>query len=427
MAHLELNKKKRKSRLVSVDVTHVSLVDRPANLTPFKFVKREDGAPNERETPMHIQLKNMFGSRKAVVTSVIATSGAMALSLAKMLLPEGAELETVEVDGVVQIRNAATPATEAEQVVHMGDELGVAYTVAHAQKELALYDMDSEDFNETIRKEGFVPGLMTGLDALHSTIRNIAMAEDTSSPEVFSTKVNKAMEGFSKYMDNLINGLPVNAFKFEKALVAVSPNQLQSPGAAPEGFNQEVYDAIFGEHAGGTTAEAAPEATPEGEAPKADAAPAVDGTVTPEAAKAAPADAATDPTTDVAEGAAEGGEETDASVAAADADPAPANLEELPKGPNDGTPAPDMAEAIAAALAEITKTIGEKVDGLATSVTALDTKVQSQVADLQKAVGGTVASTPEEDDTNVVDLSKANGTVSGEPPLMDTAYRGNRG
>jgi hypothetical protein len=407
------NSRRKRKLLHDVDVTHVSLVDRPANRTPFKFVKREDGADTKGEFPMHIQLKNLFGSRSPQVTSVIAKSEATAKAAAALLM-EGGEGVLTETDGVFVVRKSGTEPTETEQLVHAGTATGVAYTVDNLRKSLALYDMDTQSFDEAVKAEGFVPSLMIGMDALHTTIRNIAMDEDTKSPDDMRGKVAKALSDFSTYIEAMIGELPETAFKFEKALVAVAPTEIGGAGAAPgEGFNSEVYDAVFG------GAQEAGEAGSEAGSTEGTAAGA---TETP--AEAAENVVTTDTTDDVK--ADEAGAE--AAEAASEAEPAPANLEELPAGTAE-TPRADFEAALAAAMADLTKSIGGEIAKVAKSVEGLSQRVDAQEqasTKLAKAVGGTVASEAEADpDPNVVQLRNSAGSGD-DIPLMDTAYGGAR-
>lgn len=403
MAHSGKDKKRKVQRLVDVEVSHVSLVDSPANRTPFKAIKREGESSTEGANSMNITLKNMFGSRPPEVTSVMADTKDKALAVAKHLMEGEGTLE--EKEGVFIVTKSGVKADAASQTVHLGKGTGVAYTVSNLKKELALYDMASESFDEALKQEGFVPGLFIGMDALHETIRNAAMQEDTNSPDAFRGKVAKAIEDFSNYVDALIGGLPEKAFKFEKALVALAPNDLNALARPAEGFDAEVYDAIFGE---GETAPAA-EAATEGDEPSAEGLEAKEGE---EAAGEAP---------EGAQAASEGDPAGEPAAAAPEADPAPANLEELPKSAEE-TPPVDMAAMLADAMGELTKAVGTQI---ADAVKPLSDKMANQdatIANLSKAVGGAVASTPEEDD-NVVQLSKTDsGHQGGDLPLMDTAY-----
>lgn len=422
MAHLNLNKKDKKQRLVNVDVTHVSLVDSPANQTPFKFVKREDGTSTKKDKPMHVSLKNLFGSRGPAVTSVIASTEETATKLAKMLMADVTKFTVSKEDDVVSVRNSETSPTNTEQIVHLGDKLGVAYTVEGVAKSLALYDNDSEVFADTLQKEGFVPGLYIGTDALQTTIRNIAMAEDTTSPEIFSKKVNKALEEFSKYIDNLVTALPVTAFKFEKSLVVISPNQL-APSRAPDGFASDVYDALFGDNDPKADADADVKADADADV-KADAdgdtKPAEADAADPADADASPADASGDVTAAGADGDDGVKADVDASLAVADADPAPSNLVELPDDAD--TSVVDMEALMAAAVENITNAVGKQIETVAKTVDDLGTRLDNEVKSLTKAVGGSVASTPDEDN-KIVDLHKASNSDGSDIPLLDSAYR----
>lgn len=411
MPYPEKDKRKRKvQRLVDVEVTHVSLVDRPANRTPFKAIKRDE-AETKGANAMNITLKNMFGARPAGVTSVMADTKAKAIAVANSLMDsENATVE--EKDGVFIVRKSGTQPTPEERVIHMGKRAGVAYTVANLKKELVLYDMEGENFDDAVKQEGFVPGLMVGMEALHTTIRNIAMAEDTSSADVFRDKVAKAMDEFGTYVDSLIDALPERAFKFEKALLSVlSPNELNATRPA-DGFNAEVYDAIFGddaqsptEGAQGDTSAAAPD-----DAGKPDE-------VTQEAAPA-PAGAEQD-----AAAGAKDGDTAEAEASPVAAEPAPSNLEELPKGTPEQR-SPTQEEIMAGLMEGLTKNVG---DSIAKAMKPLTERLDVQDAAIQKmskAVGGAVTSTPEED--NVITLEKSGGNAPGYgpdgPPLLDTAY-----
>lgn len=389
-------KKKKVRRLVDVDVSHVSLVDRPANRTPFKAIKRET---TEKDTSMNITLKNMFGSRAPEVTSVYAATQDKAAALAKMLLT-GDEAEITEVDGVYVARIKNTEPHPTEQIVHLGKKVGMAYGVSHLQKELAIYEMENENFDDALKQEGFVPSIYIGMEALETTIRNIAMSESTKSADDMRMGVGKAIEDFSKYVDSLIGALPEKAFKFEKALAAVTPGGSVPINFTPEGFDETIYDVVFGDAQPGT-----PSATMQ------------------DADEGQKADTANDSAT---QGDAGDGGVADAKVAAEAAEegtPKPDNLEELPAS---ATPkaSVDMEKAMQEMLGNLTKTVGEQITA---AVKPLADRLDAQdaaVGKLTKAVGGAVVSTPEQDADNVVQLSKGEqgGGGTGHIPLIDTAY-----
>ena len=391
--------KHKRKLLHDVDVTHVSLVDRPANRTPFKFVKREDGTETKGDFPMNITLKNLFGTRGPLVTSVIAKSEAQARGAA-VLLMDGDKAEISETDGMFVVRKSGTQPTDTEQLVHAGNAVGIAYTVDNLKKSLSLYDMEAATFGDAVKTEGFVPGLMIGMDALHTVIRNIAMDEDTKSPDDMKNKVSKALGEFGGYIETLISELPVQAFKFEKALMVVSPTEIGGMGAVPgEGFQSEVYDAVFGD------------VTKPAEAADGAADGDVEETLTtsPENAPVAADAPADDAVEDVK------------------ADAKPDNLEELPEGTS--TPNADFEASLNAMMDALTKSIGGQISQVAKSVEGLATRVQAQEATqkkLAKAVGGSVVTAAEEDPANVVQLrNNDNGGGSDDGasmPLMDTAY-----
>jgi hypothetical protein len=411
MAQPGKDKKKRVRRLVDVEVSHVSLVDRPANMTPFKFIKRDGTETEKGEFPMHISLKNMFGSRAPEVTSVIADTRPKAEAVAKMLL-DAEKAEVTEQDGLFVVRKSGAPASADEQIVHLGKGAGVAYTVANLQKELSLYDVSGTSFEETMKAEGFVPGLMVGMDVLHQTIFNIAMDEGTNTPEAFANAVATAVDDFKKYVGDLIGALPEKAFKFEKALAAVTPSGTTPLHFTPEGFSAEVHDAVFGGEAPNPSAIMTEDGEDKAaEAPKADAAgdtPPAAGTA-PDAASPAPS---------------EGDDDKAKAEAAGDTPPKPDNLEELPAGTPE-TKGVSSEEVAAAVIDAVTKSVGAQI---AEALKPLDERLAAQeasVGKLTKAVGGSVASTPDEDADNVIAISKGTtggNTGGGEPPLMDTAY-----
>lgn len=403
-------KKRKVQRLVDVEVSHVSLVDRPANMTPFKAVKREDKTP-KGVTPMNVTLKNLFGSRPAAVLSVLAATEAKSTAVAKMLI-EG-EFEVTETDGLFVARKSGVPASEDEQIVHLGKSAGVAYSVGNLRKGLAIYDMESDNFDDALTQEGFVPGIYLAMEALNTTIRNIAMSDEVSTPEMFASKVSEAIDDFKKYMNDMIGALPEKAFKFEKALMVAAPNALKNPTPHGEGFNTAVYDAIFG-----------PEADEEA-APVDDKGPKeVDTGETPAPAAAdASADKEATPAPAPVEEVTAGG---DPKEEAPEVDAAPANLEELPKSAPE-TQAASQEEIMASMLEALTKTVGASITAAMEPMTARLDAQDEAIKKMTKAVGGAVLSAPDQDgdDQNVIELSK--GVRTGEPPLMDTAYAAKRG
>lgn len=373
---------------------------------------------------MNTTLKNLFGKRAPTVVAVFADSEEKLRKVAPLLM----EGESAEISQNGDNYQAVLKGADLKNAtfMHMGNRAGVAYAVANLEKAFAPYDIQTEDFDEAVKNEGFMPGMMTAMNALHDTIMNAAMSDDTNTPEAFSGKVMKAVDAFSAYVESLINGLPEKAFKFEKALTAATPST--GPVAlhfTPEGFSQEVHDAVFGGEAPNPSAqmqdttvepEGGTQAQPAGG--KADPAPA-----------AAPAGdkAASGGTPDAA------GDTPDAGAgdtkAAADDPPKPDNLEELPEGAAGNAPTVDFDKALQAAMADLTKGIGTQIaEAMKPLADRLDTQ-DAAVAKLSKAMGTSVAGTPEQD-TNVVPLTKgeqAPSYGSEGPPLLDTAYNVNKG
>lgn len=420
MAYQDKDKKQKVRRLIDVEVSHVSLVDRPANRTPFKFVKRDGNTETDGAFPMNITLKNMFGSRPAEVTSVIANTEAKAIAVAKAIMDAG-EVVVSETDGVFVARKRGTTASADERAIHLGKAAGVAYTIANLRKELVLYDMEGTDnFDEAVKKEGFVPGLMVGMEALHTTIRNIAMSDKASSAEAFRTGVSKAIADFGTYVDSMIDALPEKAFKFEKAMLAVVAPHLPTGPRPADGFSADIYDMIFGDAAAPVALvaddAAAVAAAAAAAQALADAAPAVVTTDTPAVSVAAAPAAPVVPAAPAV-----------APVVVAAADPAPKNFEQLPASQTPQT-APDLGEVLREAMGELTKNIGTQIADAVKPLNDRMTAYDANIGKLSKALGSAVASNPDGDDDagNIIEISKGATQRGGEPPLMDTAYRASR-
>lgn len=417
MTHHDKDKKKRKY-LHNVEVSHVSIVDHPANQRAFQIIKRKDGAQNGEPT-MHVTLKNPFRKSDAHVTSVIATDEARGLAAASVLINAECTVRKDEESGLYEIRKTGTQSGDHEQLVKPHDEeFGLAYTVVAERitKALDLFGSDSKSFNEVIQKESFVPGLMSGLDALHTTIANIAMSEDTNSAEAFRTAVEDAVDDFKKYIGGMITSLPETAFKFEKAVVASGadlPEGATRP--LPGGFDEETYNAIFGpaaratglapasaeEAEGSEAADAAAVAEGQADASEGEAQAEVD-------AAAAHADDSDKDKEAVAAEATEATEPEAETEATDDDDPQP-------------TDSVDFEKALAAAMAAVTKSVGETIAAALQPVTEAQARTDAAVAKLSKTMGSTVVSEPEADGAqNVVDLRKE--ATSGHIPLLDTAY-----
>lgn len=440
----DLEKKKRR-RLSNVDVTHVSLVDRPANRTPFRFIKTEDHTATEGAFPMHVSLKNMFGLSAAQVTSVIAKDEATVRKLAPILM-EGDEATITEQDGLFVARKSGTKPNDRETVIHHGKSAGVAYTVENMVKGLSLYDAETTDFDEALRKNGFAPGVHVGVDALLQTIFNAAMSDDTSDPAAFKATVSKAVDQFGVYMGELIDALPATAFKFErgmmagvtKALLAVrSPNKIGD--GVPGSFDAEFYDSVFGDGEAtteaqdaasdaGTPAEGA-DASGEGNTPAGEDAAQTGSGEAQEAAKEGvhpaehdadtPADSQPATVTDDDAAAEKDKAVAEAKDGEAVAKNDPPNLVPETKP---APPAVDLEAAMSAMMDKLTKAIGEAVAPITQRLDATDAAVQK----VAKSMGETVLTEPDADSGNVVALSKGAQDASpgfSEPPLMDTGHR----
>jgi soluble cytochrome b562/translation initiation factor 6 (eIF-6) len=225
MTTLKFTAKKMSDAVVS----HISLVERGANRTPFKIMKSTETDKGMSKLFSGLDLGNlgrMFTNKgeapatpSAEVIGVVTMSGEAFEAVKKQIEDAGFDVskETVAADGSVFFQQGETLTAEGDTLIRLNDH------VAIVTKGFSPYSMESMSdgvsFADACNAKGFYPGVSTIMETLGDSIRK--SVNEAESPAAASAAVAKVFKEAQAYAAQFIQSLPVKTFKLESISVEV--------------------------------------------------------------------------------------------------------------------------------------------------------------------------------------------------------------
>lgn len=210
-------------KMSEAKASHISLVERPANRTPFKVIKHEE--PRMKFATLDL---GRLMARKAETPTIelvgVATMKGEGFESVKKQVQEAGFDVTTLVDGT-----DADGASDDSTVFKQGDAklegdavvIRMSDDVALVCKGFSPYmmDMSSEGvtFSDQVTAQGFYPSVSTVMDVARSAIYDTVSKADT--PEAAAVAVSKMMGEVAKYAQSLVSSLPAKCFKLESIIV----------------------------------------------------------------------------------------------------------------------------------------------------------------------------------------------------------------
>lgn len=150
-----------------------------------------------------------------------------------------------EQDGIVIVKQEEFDAETAVTVRLKND---TAVILSNVEKMFTPYP-ETLVFDEKLKAAGFFPSVAMATDALMDTVHDIMM--DARSPEDVKSKMEQAIQSYSRFVSDLANALPVSAFKIE-TLKAEDQKAEETPAAKAEGEPEDTAakEASKEEHMG---------------------------------------------------------------------------------------------------------------------------------------------------------------------------------
>lgn len=202
-----------KTKYTDPEARYISLVGRGANQIPLKIIKQDKGAP---------QMLNISNLIKKVTKSakepveIVAVATTKDPALLDGFLKEH-ELEPVKVTKSAKDGNLIT-------IQEVEDESGLH--AVQVSKDLTVivkgFTPWAEDlvnlasFAEVVKADSFFANVYDASDALSDVIRHAMWNSD--SKDAAKTEISGKLNEFKDYVLSLIDGLPIVAFKMDKAL-----------------------------------------------------------------------------------------------------------------------------------------------------------------------------------------------------------------
>ena len=204
------------NKLVDGEVSHVSLVERGANMAPFKIVKSQEG--NEG---MSLDLGKIFLNKKdsAPSVAIVAVSKTADLAAAKARIEKaGLSVDHMEEhdDGVTFKQDQEYTGEVA--VLKLDDDLAVG--IANPDSIIKMFEsfnFESLSFDDVMSQEGVYPSIRLAKSVLSTTLSNIL--DDADDGQEALTSVKSALGEFSNFVEAVIGGIPDTAFKLDSTVV----------------------------------------------------------------------------------------------------------------------------------------------------------------------------------------------------------------
>ena len=220
------------TKMLNADASHISLVDRGANRTPFQIVKQEK--------PMSglfapLDLTRVFARKSeapAIQVVGVATMKDDSFDETKEQISEAG----FRVEDQVEMEDASVVFKQEGEADGEGCVVRISDSVALVMKNFVPHEMDIEygdkTFSEVVKEQGFYPSVAAVLADLSDSIPDMVAKAD--SPTEAAELVSKMFDEAKLYATTMVGALPVEAFKLEVAQKACKPKDKMPEEPAAE-------------------------------------------------------------------------------------------------------------------------------------------------------------------------------------------------
>lgn len=391
------------TELIEAEAQYISLVPKGANRIPIRTLKSENGNM--------IQFDKLFMNKQEkqapFISSFVVNEGGDVEAVKKQLEENGFKTDNVKKneDGLTFFVQKEIDEDEKGQLaLKLNDDLA-AHVVS---KYFEPMDFETTSFKELYSKAGVIPSIMTAQEVLREVILNTLYSSDIKDGPEASKKVKKALSEFSTIVTNMVENIPVSAFKMETLKVEEKSEEKTEEvksEEAPEDKSKEQKEDLVKSEEGAEKAETTKSEDKEDEVEPVD-----------KAEEDTDDSKAEDKSEDVkSEDKAEGVEkEADEK---AESSKSEEEAEEVRKSEENKTE--DMLKQIIGKISSLEESV-KGLDDIKEDVSGLKTRVEevSKIAkSADEAVNGTVNSEPEGDR-----LVSTKSERKQTDPLRDTGY-----
>lgn len=206
------------TKMTDVTVSYISLVGRGANRIPFKIVKQEKAMSKGLAG---LDLGALFTRKsdkpKATIVGVATMKNEKLEAVKASLAEAGLDVSQMseQTDGSVVFAQGTTlKSDDVHQLVRLSDD------VVLVTKGFSMYNIQDGSFADKCKVSGAYSGLSGMIAVLHEGI--IDLMYNASKPTDAAAAVSKLFDEAKSYAVNLMNQLPVAAFKLDKGVVVKS-------------------------------------------------------------------------------------------------------------------------------------------------------------------------------------------------------------
>lgn len=246
-------------KLEDVNVSWISLVDRPANRVPFRITKRDDA---QEEGDGMLNFGKLFGLAKSEEGQPGKAVSVGAVVFAKSVGVEIAKAATVAAGFTIEHMKELPDATVFPQSADYTGENAVIIKMGdlHAITLLNAGPMQAECL-KSVAFEGesqYLPGVTLSLEAFSAGVYETLKAESAEAAEV---AIQDASKAFADHIGTLVSTIPAAAWKLEKGCGLVEKmydeegNPVRPPGMTDEEWEAHMAEAKKGMKKGEVTPE----------------------------------------------------------------------------------------------------------------------------------------------------------------------------
>lgn len=203
--------------MFGAECTGLGMVERGANAQPIKVLKADEVKSRGTEMSLKSGFLSIFKGDEAEtpIATETKTSSVLAIAVHKSadqnaarqwIEKAGFRVDKAEqIDGVTLYVQADDADLEAATQVRLSDKVGVLCAFAPS--------VDSTDFEELIKQNGFVPGVEMAVGVLRQALFN-SLFQSTAKSD-FVKLASEAADGFAKHLKVLLGAVPADAFKLD--------------------------------------------------------------------------------------------------------------------------------------------------------------------------------------------------------------------
>lgn len=206
--------------LTDAEAQYISIVNKPANRAPFKMLKNAEGKADMKTKAIDLMqvagmIRKSEPKKQASIVGIVINKSANVEEITKSLKEAGFNTDNIHTEDeseVLILKQDESDIQKDDTFVKLNEDVAVQVR----NFKYIETDWSSESFADLFTTRNVIPSFYTMASVLGDVLCNIVY--NSKDPLEISSKLQIAIDEFQKVALNIVNQVPITAFKMEDVL-----------------------------------------------------------------------------------------------------------------------------------------------------------------------------------------------------------------